>query len=136
MFARALVPAAERLVQDIEAGRDARAAVARLRAAVRLPDRVGWPGEGPRPARLTRAEAAELRAAARAYATGGLHPDRRARAGGARPRVRPPAPPQRHPDAARDARHRQVTGPGAGGAPAPGPARPRRQESRGATPSS
>lgn len=74
VFAWGLLPAASRLVHDVMAGRDAEEAVADIRAAAGLLDRIGWPGDALAPAGLDAHQADFVRAAALAHVTRGFHP--------------------------------------------------------------
>jgi hypothetical protein len=80
VFAWALVPAAGRMVHELAEGHDAHEAVAELRAAVRLLDRLGWPDDESGATRLTADEAEVVLIAARSQMGRGLNPDREARA--------------------------------------------------------
>lgn len=79
VFAWVLVPSAGRMVHDLAEGRDARAAIGELRAAVRLLDRLGWPDDESGATRLSAEEAAVVRAAAQSQMGRGVNPDGAAR---------------------------------------------------------
>ena len=87
VFAWVFVPAAGRMVHDLAEGHDAHEAVAEMRAAVRLLDRLGWPDDESAATRLTAGEAEVVRVAARSQMGRGLNPDREARARVARGRA-------------------------------------------------
>jgi hypothetical protein len=77
VFAWALLPAAGRLTREATAGHDLRQAIRELRAAIRLLDVLGWPGDGPAPAELSAGEAEVVRHAARVQLGHGLDPEGR-----------------------------------------------------------